>query len=214
MATVNAMRLSCYAPGLCGKGKEMNRGFRVALFAWLAACWLCLPVGTASAGQHKQKEKTLDTNVENAAATSLLPAQQVIDAEISDMLGAWQAGDVDKLRSFYAADVTVVSGAYEPPIMGWANYLAAYQRQRQRIGALRLDRRHTIIVVKGDMAWVAYQWEFTAEVDRRPTSARGHTSLILAHQGDRWLIVHNHTSEVCEPTPAPATQPPAAKPGL
>src|ERR1700737_1362860 len=98
MAIVNATRLSCYAPELCGKGIEMNRGFRVALFAWFAVCWLCFPVGgTGSAGQHKQKEKNLDTNVENAAATSLLPAQQVIDSEISDMLGAWQAGGVDKL---------------------------------------------------------------------------------------------------------------------
>ena len=37
---------------------------------------------------------------------------------ISEMLGAWQVGDVDKLHKDYADDVTVVNGAYAPPDRG------------------------------------------------------------------------------------------------
>src|SRR5437899_3977272 len=59
------------------------------------------------------------------------------------MLGAWQIGDVEMLHKYYADDVTVVSGAWEPPLVGWANYLRAYQSQRERMTAGRLDRNNT-----------------------------------------------------------------------
>ena len=118
------------------------------------------------------------------------------------MLAAWQIGNLQMLHNYFADDLTVVSGAYEPPLQGWSNYVQAYQKQRERLQGVRLDRQNTYLIVKGNIAWVAYQWEFSAIVDGQPTSARGHTTLILEKRKDRWLIVHNHTSIVPEARPA------------
>ncbi len=142
-----------------------------------------------------------------------LPDDQQIDASISEMLAAWQLGDTEMLHKHYADDVMVVSGAWEPPLLGWSNYVRAYQAQRQRMQSGRLDRSNTFIVVKGSIAWATYQWDFGAVVDGRATAARGQTTLIFEKRGDRWLIVHNHTSMVPEMKPAaPAQQPAAPKP--
>jgi ketosteroid isomerase-like protein len=130
------------------------------------------------------------------------------------MLGAWQVGDIDRLHKTYADDVVVVSGAWEPPIIGWDNFLRAYQQQRARMQAVRMDRQNTYVKVDGNVAWANYQWDFEATVDGQPTAARGHTSLVMEKREGRWVIVHNHTSLVAQsPTlAAPANSPPESKP--
>ena len=144
-----------------------------------------------------------------------LPDDRAIDVAISEMLAAWQLGDVEMLHKYYADDVAVVSGAWEPPLLGWANFLRAYQNQRQRLQGARLDRSNTYVNVKGGIAWAVYQWEFNATVDGKPSGARGHTTLILEKRKDRWVIVYNHTSMVAEtrqPTPAPPAEAPKPAP--
>jgi ketosteroid isomerase-like protein len=187
---------------------KMNSVFaRRRLSRWLAACVaLFFVAGGAWAGQGKGKEKKPP---ENQAPPLRPPENQVIDREISEMMGAWQVGDTNMLHKYYADDVSVVSGAYESPLMGWQSYVNAYELQHKRMGPLRLDRRNTTIFVHGDIAWATYQWEFTAVVDGKPLGARGHTTLVFERQGDHWLIVHDHTSQVCE-APAAPEQP---KPG-
>jgi len=56
-----------------------------------------------------------------------LTDEQQIDYTLSEMLGAWQLGDSEKLRQDYADDVAIVNGSWAPPILGWTNYLAVYQ---------------------------------------------------------------------------------------
>jgi ketosteroid isomerase-like protein len=178
---------------------------------WLAAGLIVLLVtGAAPAAQKKSKQKGQPKEPAAAETQARLPDAQQIDQEISEMLGAWQIGDVNLMHNSYADDVTVVSGAFEPPLVGWAVYLAAYQRERQHLSSLRLDRRNTFIFTKGNIAYADYQWEFVGLVDGNSTSGRGHTTLIFEKRGDRWLIVHNHTSAVCETI---AQQPAAPKPG-
>jgi len=145
-----------------------------------------------------------------------MPDAQAIDLMIAQMLGAWQVGDVEMMRKFYADDLTMVSGAWEQPLFGWANYLRAYQAQRARVQGGRLDRRNTYTKVMGDMAWSTYQWAFTGQVDGKPVDAFGHTTLVLQKRAGNWIIVMNHTSSVSSPEPtAPATavpQPSGAAP--
>lgn len=179
---------------------------------WLvAALVLLLFSSAATLAQRKEKGKKNEPLVG-------LPEEQVINGGLSEMLAAWQIGNVELLHQHYADDVTVVSGAWEPPLMGWAKYLQAYQSQRERVQNPTLDRLNTYINVKGNIAWAVYQWQFAALVDGKPTSARGHTTLILEKRNARWLIVHNHTSIVPEfkeaapaPPPKPAA-PPSARP--
>jgi len=160
-----------------------------------------------------------------AAATSLLgqqktvpaapgmPAEQAIDIAIGEMLGAWQIGDAEMLHRYFDESVSVVSGDFEPPIYGWTSYVQAYRRQRERLQQVRLERRNTYVNIRGSWAWAAYQWEFLALVDGTQTGARGHTTLVLEKKGERWLIVHNHTSVISQAAAPPAQAPaPPAKP--
>lgn len=184
----------------------------------IAAIALVLVLATTAAAQQKdKKKKQADQAQPQPDATKALPDEQRIDLVISDMLGAWQIGDTDKLHKDIADDVVVVNGNWAPPVVGWPEYLKAYQMQRARANQVRLERSNTLIRVTGNVAWACYQWDFSGIVDGKPSGARGQTTLILEKRNDAWIIVHNHTSIVetaLQPSPA-ATAPapaPAAKP--
>jgi ketosteroid isomerase-like protein len=168
------------------------------------------------AKQPAQKQKK---DKDNAAGTGIvspvpLPNAEAIDLVVSRMLGAWQVGDIELMHKCYADDVVVVSGTWQPPLIGWANYLRAYQAQRAAIQDGLLERTNSYTKVLGDTAWMTYQWRFTGEVDGRAAVTYGHTTLVFQKRGGSWLIVLNHTSEApppARPSSAPSA-PPAARP--
>jgi ketosteroid isomerase-like protein len=160
-----------------------------------------------------QKKKKNDASTTDNGPVLPLGDEQQIDYLISEMLGAWQVGDIDKLHKDYADDVTVVNGMWAPPVFGWKNYLAAYQLQHARMQQIRMDRSNTYIKYSGDFAWACYQWDFSAVVDGQPSAARGQTTLVLQKRNDRWVIVLNHTSlAATEPSSTPANTPQTAQP--
>ena len=59
---------------------------------------------------------------------SSAPTPTQIDHDIGEMLAGFQLGNVDTMHKYYADNVTFVSGAYEPPIVGWQNYVPLFQR--------------------------------------------------------------------------------------
>jgi ketosteroid isomerase-like protein len=185
--------------------------------AFLLAIGLAFSLATPSWGQ-KQKKNKQDTS-DNQLQLPPGPLQDELDHDIGEMLGAWQVGDVEAMHKYYEDDATFTSGTFETPVIGWQNYVTAYQRARLRFQGMQLIRKNTFIYLRTDFAWTTYQWELLASLDGQPYSARGQTTLLFAKNGDKWLIVHNHTSQVCEtgaPTPAPAptsTTPAPAKPG-
>jgi ketosteroid isomerase-like protein len=69
-----------------------------------------------------------------------------------------------------------------------------------------MDRSNTLIKVNGNSAWATYQFIYLANVDGKVAQFRGHTTMVLNKQGDRWVIVLNHSSIV------DATNPTAAAP--
>jgi ketosteroid isomerase-like protein len=173
---------------------------------------LALAMLAPAFGQRKQQKPQKG---DKSVVTPSQPDERVVDTRISEMLAAWQIGNVELLHQYYADDVTVVSGNWEAPVAGWANYEQAYRAQRQRVEGVTLDRSNTLIAVRGNLAWCDYQWQFTAVVDGKPSIARGHTTLVWEKRNGRWLIVHNHTSlvgEMKEITPAAAPKPPAPEP--
>jgi ketosteroid isomerase-like protein len=183
---------------------------RIAVLAF--SLLLSLTLASTASAQKKKKNDTSST----PAPVSQVPEEQKIDTSISEMLGAWQLGDVEKLHAHYADDVDVVNGMWAPPVVGWPNYLMSYQSQRARSQQVRLDRSNTLIRLapSGQTAWACYQWEFSAVVDGTPTSAFGQTTLVFEKRNDVWLIVHNHTSLIQasqgsspQTPPAPASTP-------
>jgi ketosteroid isomerase-like protein len=202
---------------------EARRGMRSAL----AVAVIAILSFSLAVPAHAQKDKKKNSNIKPADSTNpLVPMsdENQIDYTISEMLGAWQVGDIEKLHKDYADDVTIVSGAYAPPIIGWNNYLASYQQQRLRMQQVRLDRSNTMIKVDGTVAWACYQWDFQATADGAPTAAQGQTTLIMEKRNNHWIIVHNHTSLLRQATPgatggtgatsgtAPVNQPDPGKP--
>lgn len=177
---------------------------------FLAMAW------PAAAQQPKDKKNKKDPSLTDSSG-HILPMndEQQVDYLISDMLGAWQIGDIDKLHKDYADDVTFVSGGWAPPVMGWNSYLPLYQQQRGRMQQVRMDRMNTYIKIEGNLGWACYQWDFSATADGQPVTSQGQTTLVLAKRSNRWVIVHNHTSLASVPPPPsaqPVSQPSPTKP--
>jgi len=176
----------------------------------IAALLLLFAVSLAFAetvAAQKKKKKDDTPPQQKSSDTISLPDQAKIDNTIGQMLGAWQVGDLEKLHATIADDISVVSGNWAPPVIGWANYAASYQQMRARLQQVRMERSNTLIRIAPDglFAWACYQWEFTGVVDGASSSSVGQTTLVLEKRADNWLVVHNHTSLVQSVTPtAPA----------
>jgi len=182
----------------------------VAFFLGMAIFLAC---GSSAAAQQKNKKKKNEPQAADNAPIIPLGDEPQIDYMISEMLGAWQIGDIEKLHKDYADDVSVVNGNWAPPVFGWTSYLAAYQQQRARMQQVRMDRSNTYIKLSGNFAWACYQWDFSAVVDGQPSAVLGQTTLIMEKRNGRWVIVHNHTSVAqTSPTAAPANTPQMAQP--
>jgi ketosteroid isomerase-like protein len=190
--------------------------YRVSLL--LLASALSLTCVSPAAGQKKKKSEPPPSTDSSKMLVSLTDDQQ-IDYTLSDMLGAWQLGDIEKLHKDYGDDVAIINGSWAPPIFGWTNYLAVYQQQRARMQQVRMDRSNTYIKVSGTVGWACYQWDFAAVVDGQQTESLGHTTVVLEKRNNHWVIVLNHTSlapRVPQATPANAPsgqqQPPQPSP--
>jgi ketosteroid isomerase-like protein len=192
--------------------KFAEKGGALALLALL----LLAVAAPAAAQKNKDKKKQQPQTAASADAKQAIqaPDSQAVDQTVGEALGYWQIGDVESLHKYYADDVIVVSGLWEVPVIGWDNYLKAYQAQRAQVMGGRMDRSNTYIKVDGSSAWATYQFVYTATVNGKIAEFRGHTTLILNKRGDRWVIVLNHSSVVPEATqtgPAPIAAP--AQPG-
>jgi ketosteroid isomerase-like protein len=182
--------------GSNGRWRERSAGLMLLLVLTLA--------GAATAAAQKKKKKDETQPTPPSSVINSIPNEQKIDNTISEMLGAWQVGDIEKLHKSLAEDVSVVAGTWTPPAIGWTSYLAAYQAQRSRMQQVRMDRSNTLIRIapSGTVAWACYQWEFSAVVDGSPSAANGQTTLIFEKRDSAWVIVHNHTSLVQTSQPA------------
>jgi ketosteroid isomerase-like protein len=165
--------------------------------AWLILALVLIACSTPLGAQSKKdKKKAQQSDAAQAEVKALmpLPDAQAVDQAIGEMLGYTQIGDTDSLHKYYSDDIVVVSGAWEPPVIGWDNFLKAYLAQRASVQGGRLDRTNTVIKVNGNFAWATYQFVYTAMAQDKIVQFHGHTSLVLNKQGDRWLIVLNHSS--------------------
>jgi len=170
--------------------------------------FVLMAVAISAGAQKKDKNKTVQPPpdpTEELRNAMRGPDSQVIDQTIGEALGYWQIGDTASLHKYYAEDVVTVSGAWEPPVIGWDNFLKAYQAQRDQVSGARMDRTNTLIKVNGNSAWATYQFTYAAQMNGTVVQFRGHTTMCLAKQGDRWVITLNHSSIVDSSVPEPAT---------
>lgn len=174
---------------------------------------------SAAAAQKKKKNPPLDNSPMPAMP---MPVPDQIDRNIGEMLGAFQAGNIEAMHKYYSDGAVFVRATYEPPVVGWQSYAAMVQQQRAAFqGGMEVIRRNTSIYFRGDVAWASYQWQFDSTYLGKPYTARGQTTLVLTKEGDNWLIMHNHTSQVWDASmcgeqmqaqPAPQNPPAPTKP--
>jgi ketosteroid isomerase-like protein len=193
-----------------GNHQETCFGGRMAhnICLLLVVTALALTCVSPAAAQKKKKSDPPPSTDSSKMLVSLNDEQQ-IDYTLSEMLGAWQLGDVEKLHGDYADDVVFVNGAWLPPTVGWTKYLATiYEPQRAHMQQVRMDRSNTYIKVSGTVGWACYQWDFQAVVDGQQTVSQGQTTVVLEKRDNHWVIVLNHTSLAPKaPITAPATSP-------
>jgi ketosteroid isomerase-like protein len=185
-------------------------------FVALGLCLLMFIVGaTQASAQQKDKKNKNNSPIPTATTngpTIPLSDEQQIDYLVSTNLGAWQVGDVDKLRETYADDVTIVQGTNLPPVVGWNNYLPLYQQQRARMQQVRMDRSNTVIKVNGNCGWATFQWDFAAVVDGQQSGSQGHMTLVMEKRNGKWLITLNHTSVSEQAAPKQFSSPGSTQP--
>ena len=196
----------------CARQYEERTAYKVILLLLIAALSLTCVSGV-KAQKEKKKKPDPAASSDNPKTLVVLTDEQQIDYLLSDMLGAWQLGDVEKLRKDYADDVAFVNASWAPPVFGWANYLAIYQQQITRMQRVRMDRSNTYIKVSGTLGWACYQWDFEAVVDGQPAQSKGQTTVVLEKRNSHWVIVLNHTSLAANvPQTVPATTPKGQEP--
>jgi ketosteroid isomerase-like protein len=192
------------------------RGAWVRCFAALITFLL---FASAASAQKKKKNPPVDTS---PMPSMPMPVPDQIDRNIGEMLGAFQAGNIEAMHKYYSDSAVFVRATYEPPVVGWQNYATLVQQQRAAFqGGMGVIRRNTSIYFRGDVAWASYQWQFDSMYLGKPYTARGQTTLVFTKEGDNWLIVHNHTSQICDASicgeqvqtqPVPQNSPAPTKP--
>ena len=188
------------------------RGFRI--WTMLALVWMAVAIPAGAQKKDKNKNAPPPDLGEEIKSAMHTPDSQAIDRAIGEALGYWQIGDSESLHKYYAEDVVVVSGTWEPPVIGWDNFLKAYQEQRAQVNGARMDRTNTLIKVNGTSAWATYQFVYAAQMNGNVAQFRGHTTLFLSKQADRWVITLNHSSIVDSSIPQPATSNGPAQPAV
>jgi|HubBroStandDraft_2_1064218.scaffolds.fasta_scaffold93310_2 ketosteroid isomerase-like protein len=185
---------------------------RIRIILTLAMMALAAPASAQKKNKNTTAPATTDPGQDFQAAMHT-PDAQAVDEAIGEALGYWQIGDAESLHKYYADDVVLVSGAWEQPIIGWDNFLKVYQAQRAQISGARMDRSNTLIKVNGNTAWATYQFLYAAQSEGKVAQFRGHTTLFLVKQANRWVITLNHSSVVDSSLPEPAGPADPAQPG-
>lgn len=126
------------------------------------------------------------------AQTSDTAAVRRVAAAIAEMT---QAGNVAALDTLFAPDawVRIIEGAGVNN--GWVDYrdhhlgpeLAAFSNFRERYYDIEVQ-------VRSSVAWAAFRYEVAFDGPQGHTESEGRGTAILEKRGDRWLIVHRHTS--------------------
>jgi uncharacterized protein (TIGR02246 family) len=189
---------------------QCRRSVRIWIILALALTAAVAPAGAQKKNKNAPPPTDSGEDLQSAMHT---PDAQAIDQTIGEALGYWQIGDAESMHKYYADDVVLVSGAWEPPIIGWDNFLKAYQAQRSQISGARMERSNTLIKVNGNSAWATYQFLYVAQTEGKVAEFRGHTTLVLVKQANRWVITLNHSSVVDSSLPEPATSADSIQPG-
>jgi ketosteroid isomerase-like protein len=119
-------------------------------------------------------------------------ARRAILRVLDDQANAWNEGDLEGFMEGYWESPELVFTSGGRVQRGWQTtldrYRATYGTNTSTMG--RLSFYDVEIHPAGDSAWVLGRWA----LDRSGDDLGGVFTLVFRRFGDRWLIVHDHTS--------------------
>jgi ketosteroid isomerase-like protein len=121
--------------------------------------------------------------------------EQTVTSIVEALAMFSQTKNVAGLDTLYAPDawVRIIEGAGVN--LGWTDYrdhhlapeLAEFQNFRYRYYEIEPQ-------VRGNVAWASFRYELIADTPQGHVEAEGRGTAILERRGERWLVVHTHTS--------------------
>lgn len=127
-------------------------------------------------------------------------SQERATAEINVLLknvtSAAISRDAEALSSFYAPDAQIVD--VNGLTVGWESYRAKALDNTLDMLPRALPSSYrtgaATVRVQGNVAWAAFPYTITAEVNGRPTEIFGYGTVTLRHNGGEWQIVQAQTA--------------------
>lgn len=109
---------------------------------------------------------------------------------------AWNQGDIDAFVEHYWKSEELTFSSEGKTRRGWTETLNRYRERyptREKMGRLSFKELE-ITPLCDSAALVLGQWD----LERKSEPVSGNFSLVMRRFGDRWLIVHDHTSRTIE----------------
>jgi beta-aspartyl-peptidase (threonine type) len=141
-----------------------------------------------------------DNDRPSTAATNPATAE-LIRGTLATQVEAWNRGDIDTFMQTYwkSPELTFSSGG--KTTRGWQETLDGYKKRYptpERMGKVRFEELE-IYPLGDEAALVLGRWNLQREQD----PIGGNFSLVFRKFGDRWLIIHDHTSQQPPPPGGP-----------
>jgi ketosteroid isomerase-like protein len=128
----------------------------------------------------------------NNTPTANSAAYAQIEALMAAQIAAWDRGDLEGFMSPYAQTDSLLFVNKNGLRYGWQANLEAYQTNygdAEKRGQLRFENLHHTFLGSAHVQ-VTGKWT----VDRGATTVSGYYTLIWEKQGEKWVIVLDHTS--------------------
>ena len=129
-----------------------------------------------------------------AAAADEAKVEQAIRGELKMQAEAWNRGDIPGFMEGYVRDESLRFASGGTVQRGWQQTLERYQKRydsRQKMGQLSFVDLE-IRVLSAD--WAEVFGRFVLKREAAVGDATGLFTLLMRREGDRWQILHDHTS--------------------
>jgi ketosteroid isomerase-like protein len=143
-----------------------------------------------------------------SAAFASEPAEATLKAFIEAYDRAFNAKDLNRLATFYHADVTIFEGGYVNT--GWVDYRDNHLGpELKEMQDLQFAHVEVVPHVLSDgTAYVTAEYRLKTRIEGKPVDAEGLETLVLVKDGEgAWKIRHSHTSGRRKPAAQPSGKP-------
>ena len=136
------------------------------------------------------------------AGCGAIPSTDRSAASVEEAVQGWKAAydsrDPAKITALYARDA-VFWGTTSPTIRTTPETIAEYFKDAPKRAQARVKILDQHVRVAGDMALSAGAYTFSDVRDGKAIENPSRFTFVFRREGDRWMIVHHHSSRVPAP---------------